>query len=67
MQQAEFLAERMKDLPSPEAQVRSAFERFYARPPDAFEIEASVSLLKKEGVVAFARALFNTSEFLFVF
>ena len=67
MQQAELLAERLKDLPSPEAQVRSAFERFYARPPDAFEMETSVGLLKKEGVVAFARALFNTSEFLFVF
>lgn len=67
MQQAELLTERLKRLPTPEAQVRSAFGRFFAREPDAFELDASVAMVKKEGLVAFNRALFNTSEFLFVF
>jgi hypothetical protein len=67
MQQAELLAERLKGLPTPQSQVQSAFGRFFAREPDSFELEASVAMVKKEGLVAFTRALFNTSEFLFVF
>jgi hypothetical protein len=67
MQQSELLAERLNALSTPEDLVRSAFMRFYAREPDAFELASSVSMLKREGVIAFTRALFNTSEFLFVF
>lgn len=67
MQQAELLAERLRKIPLADDQVRSAFVRFYAREPDSFELDASLRMLKKEGLVALSRALFNTSEFLFVF
>lgn len=67
MQQAGLLAERLKVAGDVRAQVRVAFSRFYAREPDDYEMGASVSMIEREGLVAFARALFNTSEFLFIF
>jgi hypothetical protein len=39
---------------------------FYGREPDAFELNNSIMMQREHGTVAFARALFNTSEFLFV-
>lgn len=67
--QSEALAERLRLEAGGDvsAQVRAAFELVYARQPDAFELEASRKLVQVEGLVAFARGLFNTSEFLFVF
>ena len=67
MQQAGLLAERLKVAGDVRAQVRVAFSRFYAREPDDYEMGASVSMIEREGLVAFSRALFNTSEFLFIF
>jgi len=69
LQQAELLAARLQtDAGSdPVAQVRRAFQLAFARGPDAFESETSVAMIETEGLGAFCRALFNTSEFLFVF
>ncbi len=48
-------------------QVQLAYRLFYARPPDAFELERSEGFIREHGLLSFARALYNTSEFLFVF
>ncbi|PAW89552.1 MAG: hypothetical protein B9S33_02890 [Pedosphaera sp. Tous-C6FEB] len=68
-QQADLLAQRLRTEAgeTPEAQAALAFRLFYARPPDAFEQRSSVALIREHGVPSFARALFNTSEFLFIF
>ncbi|MGD9647012.1 MAG: DUF1553 domain-containing protein [Pirellulales bacterium] len=69
MQQCELLAERLRELAgdSPASQVEWAFERFYGRPPDDFERAESTALVRQQGLESFCRALFNSSEFLFVF
>ncbi len=69
LQQADILAARLiKDAgDAPESQARRAFELFAAREPDRFELDASVEMIGEHGLAAFCRALFNTSEFLFVF
>ena len=51
----------------PEAQVDRSFRLFYGRPPDATELSTSVAMIRANGLPSFARALYNTSEFLFVF
>jgi len=68
LQQSEILAQRLQREAGaePEAQVKLAFRLFYAREPDAFELSTSVAMQREHGAVAFARAMFNTSEFLFV-
>ncbi len=68
LQQSVILAQRLQRQAGaePEAQVKLAFRLFYAREPDAFELSNSVAMLREHGAVAFARAMFNTSEFLFV-
>ncbi len=50
-----------------EAQVGRAFQLFYGREADDFERAASLKMIADEGLTAFCRALYNTSEFLFVF
>ena len=69
LQQAEILAKRLQDecRDKVEAQVERAFLLFYGRSADDFEIKASLDLIQTEGLQAFCRALYNTSEFLFVF
>ncbi len=69
LQQADLLATRLeKESPgNAEAQVRRAFALFYGRAPDTFELTESVAAIRDLGLPAFARALYNTSEFLFVF
>ena len=68
LQQSEILAQRLQREAggAPEAQVKLAFRLFFAREADAFELSNSLSMLRRHGAVAFARAMFNTSEFLFV-
>ena len=68
LQQSEILAQRLQREAgtAPEAQVKLAFRLFYGREPDAFELNNSIMMQREHGTVAFARALFNTSEFLFV-
>lgn len=69
LQQAEILAKRLQDEGGAKAdkQVKRAFALFYGRPPDDFELKASAEMIQSEGLKAFCRALYNTSEFLFVF
>jgi len=69
LQQANLLATRLQREAgeNPEAQVRRAFLLLNSREPDAFEREISTAMIHEQGLAAFCRALFNTSEFLFVF
>ena len=69
LQQAGLLADRLlaEAGTAPEQQVETAFSLFYGRPPDDFERRQSAALIQAEGLPAFCRALYNTSEFLFVF
>ena len=67
--QAEILQQRLQKEAGTQsaAQARLAFELFYARPPDKFELDRSEAFIREHGLLSFARALYNTSEFLFVF
>jgi hypothetical protein len=69
VQQGELLAARLvrECGEDPAAQVGRAFQLFYSRDPDAAEREASVAMIRSHGLLSFTRAMFNTSEFLFVF
>ena len=69
LQQAELFAERLRRDAGekPAAQIARAFQLIYGREPDRFERKASAALIRDLGLTAFTRALYNTSEFLFVF
>jgi hypothetical protein len=69
LEQADLLAGRLeKDASSGEVeQVQRAFQLLYGREPDSFELETSREMIREEGLPAFCRAVYNTSEFLFVF
>jgi len=69
MQQAGFLAGRLekeagKDLKD---QARRAFALAFQREPDRAETEASVRLIREQGLPVFCRALFNANEFVYQF
>ena len=51
---------------SAEAQVRTAYRQLYGRTPDRDEVLLSVDFVKRRGLPAFCRAMWNSSEFLFV-
>jgi hypothetical protein len=67
--QGELLEKRLQEEAGAQAaaQVQQAFRLFYARPPDAYELERSQAFIKEHGLLSFVRALYNTSEFLFIF
>jgi hypothetical protein len=69
LQQAEMLASRlMKETgASTEAQTTRAFQLFFNRPPDAYELQQATEQIHTHGLESFCRALYNTSEFLFLF
>ncbi len=69
IQQADILAKRLATEcgDEPESQVALAFHLFYGRQPDAAELRASTAMIRAHGLSSFSRAMFNTSEFLFVF
>ncbi|MBI1176419.1 DUF1553 domain-containing protein [bacterium] len=69
LQQANFLAERLRKEAGddPKQQVTRAFELAFARRPDSFETSVSTEMIHTDGLESFCRALYNTSEFLFVF
>lgn len=69
LQQAELLSKRLSKEAgeSPEKQAERAFVLFYNRPADAWELEQSAAMIRSEGLISFCRALYNSSEFLFVF
>jgi hypothetical protein len=67
--QAGILEERLRKEAGADvgAQAERAFALFYNRAPDAWEREQSVAMIEAEGLGSFCRALYNSSEFLFVF
>ena len=69
LQQAGILSERLREEcgTNGRRQIKRAFELFYGREADDFEIATSLEMIEAEGLQAFCRALYNTSEFLFVF
>jgi hypothetical protein len=69
LQQAEILAARLRHSAgeTPDAQVVLAFALFFSRSPDADERDVSVTLIRNHGIESFCRAMFNASEFLFIF
>jgi mono/diheme cytochrome c family protein len=69
LQQADLLAKRLAQEvgTTPEAQVDRAFALCYSRTPDAWERNESIQQIQQHGLPSFCRALYNTSEFLFVF
>ncbi len=69
MQQADFLAERLRREAGPgaEAQVRRAFALAFQRQPDGAELGAAVQFVQTHGLPVFCRALFNANEFAYLF
>jgi hypothetical protein len=69
VQQADLFAERLRQEAGeePEAQSDRAFKLCYSRLPDAWERQQSAAFIRSEGLTSFCRALYNSSEFLFVF
>lgn len=69
LQQSKILAERLQREAGADkkAQVQLAFKLMMGREADPYEVELSVDLIEREGAEAFCRAMFNASEFLFVF
>ena len=69
LQQADLLSARLRREAgdSPEAQTALAFALCSARSPDAWELAESAAMIRAQGLPSFCRALFNSSEFLFLF
>ena len=69
MQQAGFFADRLRREAGTDqrAQVRRAFQLCFGREPDRLEVEAAIKLHGGEGLAALCRALFNASEFVYVY
>ncbi len=68
LRMADQFAARLKSEagPSPEAQVRAAYRLLYGRAPDPDEVALSLDFVTRRGLSAFCRAMWNSSEFLFV-
>ena len=47
-------------------QVRRAYERALARPPDALELESARAFVDRHNLAAFCRVLLNSNEFMYV-
>ena len=69
MQQSELLAKRLQREGGDDSrkQVELAFQWMFGRNPDDYESDISRDLIEQESLSAFCRAMFNASEFLFVF
>ena len=69
LQQADILTDRLKREAGNKLkdQVKRAIHLALARSPDRYEIKTSVDFIESQGLEAFCRALYNTSEFLFIF
>ena len=58
--------EREAGKDQPGGQVRRAFLLTFGRLPETAEESAAVTLIRKQGLPAFCRALFNANEFLYI-
>jgi hypothetical protein len=67
IQQASFMAERLRREagPSPEAQIRLAFELAFGRPPDPAEARDALDLVRRRGLESVCRGVINANEFLY--
>jgi mono/diheme cytochrome c family protein len=67
LRMAEHFADRLShQSPQPEQQVEEAFRLVYGRQPDQRERELSRQFIAQQGLAPFCRALWNSSEFLFI-
>ena len=68
LRMADALAERMRGLQVSQIseEVRQAYQWSFGREPSAEALEDAVSLIHAHGRATFARAIFNSSEFLYV-
>jgi len=67
MQQADFFIERLEsEAATPAERVRRAYALCFSRPATAEEIAAATRFVEQTGWRPFARAMLNTSEFLFI-
>jgi hypothetical protein len=69
IQLAGLLAERLEKETggNARASIELAFQLAYGRAPDPQDLAASLTMIEDHGLVSFSRALYNTSEFLFIF
>jgi hypothetical protein len=69
LQQSKLLSERLvREAGEKQMErVKLAFRLMFGREADHFEIELSTDLIERDGLEAFCRAMFNASEFLFIF
>jgi hypothetical protein len=67
LQQAELFAERLSHERTVSEQARRAFLLAFSREPSKDELSAASSLIEEQGMAAFGRAIFNASEFLYMF
>ena len=68
LRSADQFASRLKSEtgPNAEAQIVAAYRLLYNRAPDHDELDLSLAFVKRRGLPAFCRAMWNSSEFLFV-
>jgi len=67
LQQAEHFATRLRNAQKVTDQVRMTFALAFAREPASEELRASVQFIEAQGLEAFARAILNANEFLYIF
>lgn len=63
---AKALEKRLLGVPEQE-RIALAFRLAYGRPPELAELTQAEKLVRAYGLAAFARALFNANEFLYVY
>ena len=68
LQQADFLAERLKREagPEPGAQLGCAWQLAFNRAPAPDELKDALTFVGSEGLPALCRGLFNANEFMFI-
>lgn len=67
MQQAERFAGRLdRDADSPHGKIDRAYQLCFGRRPDPEEIEAAAAFIEETDWRAFARAMLNSNEFVFI-
>jgi len=64
-QQAEFFAERVRQVSGADATIERAFRLAFGRPPSKTQLQESLFVMKEEGLSALCRALMNANEFLY--
>ena len=69
LQQSEIFASKLQtDFPaSVDQQIHQAFLALHGKRPDDYEMQTSRALIQEDGHVAFCRALYNSSRFIFIF